>query len=85
MRLDPKPSASEQDWGGCVAEEPANVLLDRKKLHVIFECLTAASFALELAKESEEQRIELISRASKLLAEAMEEIRAVMDREKGDN
>jgi hypothetical protein len=80
MRFFSKPSASEEFERGRRAGEDAEGALIARKLHKSFECLTAASFAIELAKESEEQRTELISRASKLLTEGIEELREVINR-----
>ena len=66
--------SEEFDLGLC--EERA---LTARKLHQISECLTAASFAIELLRTSDPEQTELVSRASSLLTEAMELIREGVD------
>lgn len=63
-------SAGFEHWR--LAEKEQERELIARKLHAGFECLTAASFAVELAKEAGEQQSELVSRASRLLTEAIE-------------
>ena len=71
MRLKSRPSESaEFERGRCAGAERQRALMVQS-LHQSFECLTAAAFAVELAKESSEQPLESVSRASKLLDEAM--------------
>ena len=53
-------------------------------MHQGFECLTAASFAVELAKEQSERQGELVSRASKLLDEAAHLLGEVLKDKKDD-
>jgi len=53
--------------------------LMHSKLHQVFECLTAASFAVELGKKSDDRQTEWLSTASKLLAEATELVREGLD------
>jgi len=70
MRFASKSSASDEfERGRRIGRDEERVLIARK-LHQGFECLTAASFAVELAKEQSERQYELVSRASKLLDEA---------------
>jgi hypothetical protein len=49
-----------------------------QKLHQGFECVTAAAFAVELAKQPTADKFELFSRASKLLDEAITLLREVV-------
>jgi len=79
MRLHSRSSESADfELGSRVGAEKERALM-AKKLHKGFECLTAASFAVELAKASSEDQSELISRASKLLTEAIELLREVVN------
>jgi hypothetical protein len=56
-----------------------------QSLHQARECLTTASFAIELVKTSDPEQTELLLRASKLLTEAMELLREPMDGQKDEN
>jgi hypothetical protein len=85
MRCAPKSSESAEFKRGLRVGEEAERALVAQKLHQAFECLTAASFAIDLAKEPQAETSELVLRASKLLTEAMEELRDAMDGEKGGN
>jgi hypothetical protein len=78
MRLKSRSSESaEFERGRCAGAEKERALM-AQKLHQGFECLTAAAFAVELAKESSEQQLELVSRASKLLNETIKILGEVM-------
>jgi hypothetical protein len=76
----PQRSSFECGWR---AGKEAERALIAQKLHKGFECLTAASFAIELAKKPDDQQTELVSRASKLLTEAIELLGGVLDGQKG--
>jgi hypothetical protein len=78
---DIKPSAAGFERWRLAEKEQERELIARK-LHAGFECLTAASFAVELAKEAGEQQSELVSRASRLLTEAIELLRGVTNDKK---
>lgn len=78
MRAFKSSSSKEFELGSRAGQEAERALIARK-LHKGFECLTAASFAIELAKKPDDQQTELVSRASKLLAEAIELLREVLD------
>jgi hypothetical protein len=82
MHLGSKLSESEVFERGRRAGREEERALMARKLHKGFEALTAGSFAIELAKEPGERQTELVSRASKLLTEAMELLREGLDREK---
>jgi len=56
-----------------------------QRLHKGFECISAAAFAIELAKELDTEQSEFISRASRLLTEAIELLRGVADLQKGND
>ena len=75
MRLKSRSSESAEFERGCCAGAERQRALMAQRLHLGFECLTAAAFAVELAKESSEQQLELLSRASKLLNETIELLR----------
>ena len=45
--------------------------------------MTAASFAIELAKKPDDRQTELVYRASKLLTEAIELLGGILDGQKG--
>jgi signal transduction histidine kinase len=84
MRLKSRSSESaEFERGRCVGAERERALI-AQKLHQGFECLTAATFAVQLAKESSEQRLELVSRASNLLDEAIDLLREVVKGQRND-
>jgi hypothetical protein len=63
-------STSELEHGRRIGQEEERALMARK-LYRGFECLTAASFAVDLAKEQSELQGELVLKASKLLDEAV--------------
>jgi hypothetical protein len=85
MRLNSRLSESaEFERGRCAGAERERALM-AQRLHQGFECLTAAAFAVELAKESSEQQLELLSRASKLLHETIELLREVVNDQRDDN
>jgi hypothetical protein len=67
--------------GGTVQEERA---LIARNVHQVRECLTAASFAIELVRISDPEQTELVSRASKLLTEATELLREGVGGERDD-
>jgi hypothetical protein len=85
MRFTSRSSESAEFERGRRAGAQRQRALMAQKLHQGFECLTAASFAIELAKESSEQQIELVSRASKLLTEAIDLLREVVNDQRDDN
>jgi hypothetical protein len=62
MRANKSSSSEEFERGWRAGQETERALIDQK-LHKGFECLTAASFAIELAKKPDDQQIELVSRA----------------------
>jgi hypothetical protein len=78
MRLNSSSPESTEFERGRRAGAERQRALTAQRLHQGFECLTAAAFAVELAKESSEQQLELISRASKLLDEAINLLREVV-------
>lgn len=85
MRLSSKLSESaEFERGRAVGREEGRALLVQR-LRKSIEALTAASFAVELAKSSNPEQAELIPRASRLLTESMELLREGVYREDGDN
>jgi hypothetical protein len=85
MRLKSRPSESaEFERGRCAGAEKERALM-AQKLHQSFECLTAAAFTVELAKESGDRQLELVSKASKLLDEAMILLREVVNDRRDDN
>jgi len=79
MHLGSKPSELAVFERGRRAGQKLERGLMALKLHQVCECLTAAAFAVELAKESDDRQTELLSRAPKLLAEAMELAREGLD------
>jgi signal transduction histidine kinase len=64
-------------YGGTGQEEERALIA--RNVHQVRECLNAASFAIELAKTPDAPQTELVSRASKLLTEAMELLREDLD------
>jgi signal transduction histidine kinase len=85
MRLPSKPSLSKEFEPGRMDGQETERTLMARKLHQICECLTAASFAIELAKKPGEQQTELLSRASNLLAEATALVRQGQEGRKDEN
>jgi hypothetical protein len=84
MRFASKSFASDEfERGRRIGRDEERVLIARK-LHQGFECLTAASFAVELAKEQSERQGELVSKASKLLDEAAHLLGEVLKDKKDD-
>jgi hypothetical protein len=62
MRFASKSFASDEfERGRRIGRDKERALIARK-LHQGFECLTAASFAVELAKEQSEQQCELVQK-----------------------
>jgi hypothetical protein len=84
MRFKSRSSESAEFERGHLAGKAEERALIARKLHKGFECLTAASFAVELAKEPGEQQSELVSRASRLLTEATELLGGVVNDKKDD-
>jgi hypothetical protein len=85
MRLNSKLSESAEFERGRRAGAEREHALMVQKFHQGFECLTAASFAIEMAKESSEQQLELVSRASRLLDEAIILLREVVNDQRDKN
>jgi hypothetical protein len=85
MRLKSRSSESAEFERGRPAGAETERALMAQKFHQGFECLTAASFAIEMAKESSEQQLELVSRASKLLDEAMILLREFLKDQRDEN
>jgi hypothetical protein len=85
MRLNSKLSESaEFERGRCAGAEKERALI-AQRLHQGFECLSAAAFAVELAKAPGADQSELISRASKLLTEAIDLLREVVHDQRDNN
>jgi hypothetical protein len=85
MNMAPKQSVSEEfELGRCTGREEEGARMTRK-LHQVRECLNAASFAIESAKTPDAPQTELVSRASKLLTEAMELLREGLEGQKDEN
>ncbi len=85
MRFNSRASESAEFERGRRAGQEAERALIARRIHAGFECLTAASFAVELAKEQGAQQAELVSRASKLLTETIELLRGVLNDKKDDS
>ena len=85
MRFNSRASESAEFERGRRSGQEAECALIARRLHAGFECLTAASFAIELAKEQGAQQAELVSRASKLLTEAAELLGGVLNDKKDDS
>jgi hypothetical protein len=85
MRLNSSSPESTEFERGRRAGAERQRALTAQRLHQGFECLTAAAFAVELAKESSEQQLELVSRASKLLDEAIELLGEFVNDQRDEN
>jgi hypothetical protein len=77
-------SSGAEDFGldGSTGQEERALI---SLVHQASECLNAASFAIELMKTPDAPQTELVSRASKLLTEAMELLREGLDAKKDAN
>jgi len=85
MRFKSRSSESaEFERGRSVGAKRERALM-AQKLHKGFECLTAATFSIELAKEPNADQSELISRTSRLLNEAMELLGEVVNDRRNEN
>jgi hypothetical protein len=61
MRLKSRPSESaEFERGRCAGAEKERALM-AQRLHQSFECLTAAAFTVELARESGDRQLDFVS------------------------
>jgi hypothetical protein len=84
MRLNSKLSESpEFERGRCAGAKRERALISQR-LHQGFECLSAAAFAVELAKAPGADQCELISRASKLLTESIDLLRKAVKDQRSD-
>jgi signal transduction histidine kinase len=83
MRFKSRSSESAEFERGRLAGKEQERALIARRLHKGFECLTAASFAVELAKEPGERQCEFVSKASKLLDEAVELLGEVLQDKRG--